>query len=153
MISTGGNIIKTNLKTLCKVALFSTYFRIISKREDNIAATCKICTTATIIRGSMRNPMNFVSHLKVWNSSFVRKIREFSIEISEIMTIFLSMQELHDEHYKVYTNIERRNRGIHRITVSFRANMNWIHMNNSDFTICFCRTHKLKSNKIVKRLR
>lgn len=48
------------------------------------------------------------------------------------MTIFLSMQELHDEHYKVYTNIERRNRGIHRITVSFRANMNWIHMNNPD---------------------
>lgn len=58
-------MIKTNLKTLCKMALFSTYFKIMSKRQDSIAAKCKVCTAATIIRGSMRNPINFVGHLKV----------------------------------------------------------------------------------------
>lgn len=30
-------------------------------------------------------------------------------------------QDVHAEQYKVYTNIEQRDRGVHRITVSFTA--------------------------------
>lgn len=59
--------VNVNFSRVSQRILFNTYFQLVTEDEGRISATCRLCKTGKLIRGSLTTTSHYTTHLSVSN--------------------------------------------------------------------------------------